>query len=48
MGGWRVGEPAGEPAFLNKGNLTAGAVQVEANLHEQLSDRLHFRKHKCC
>ena len=27
---------------------TASAAQVEANLQEQLSDHLHFRKPKCC
>ena len=32
---------------INKSNSTAGAVQVEANLQEQLSDHLHFRKLKC-
>ena len=31
----------------NKSNSTAGAVQVEANLQEQLNDHLHFRKLKC-
>ena len=30
----------------NKSNSTAGAVRVELNLHEQLGDHLHFRKHK--
>ena len=32
----------------NKSNSTAGAVQVEANLQEQLSDHLYFRKLKYC
>ena len=30
----------------NRSNSTAGAVQVEENLQEQLSDRLHVRKTK--
>ena len=29
--------------IINKSNSTAGVVQVEANLQEQLSDHLHFR-----
>ena len=32
----------------NKSNSTAAAVQVEANLQEELSIHLHFRKLKCC
>ena len=32
----------------NKSNTTAGAVQVEANLLEQLNDNLHIRKLKYC
>ena len=32
--------------YNNKSNLTAGAVQVEANLQEELSFHLHFGK--CC
>ena len=32
----------------NKSNLMAGAVLVETNQQKQLSDRLHFRKLKCC
>ena len=31
-----------------KSNSTASAVQVEANLQEELSVHLHFRKLKCC
>ena len=31
-------------ALLNKNNSTSDAVQVEVNLQEQFSDRLHFRK----
>ena len=27
---------------INKNNSTAGVVQVEAILHEQRTDRLHF------
>ena len=30
----------------NKSNSTASAVQVKANMHEQFSDHLHFRKKK--
>ena len=33
-----------QPGQLDK----AGAVQVEANMQEQLSDHLHFRKLKRC
>ena len=33
---------------LVKSNSTTSTVQVEANLQEQLSDHLHFRKLKCC
>ena len=33
---------------LNKSNSTTNAVQVKANLQEQLNDHLHFRKLKCC
>ena len=29
-------------------NLTAVAVQVEANPQNRLSDQLHIRKRKCC
>ena len=32
----------------NKSSSTAGAVQVQANLLEQVNDHLHFRKLKCC
>ena len=32
----------------NKSNSTTGAVQVDANLQEQLDDHLHFRKLQCC
>ena len=32
----------------NKSNSTTGAVQVEANLQEELSVHLHFTKLKCC
>ena len=32
----------------NKSNSTAVAVQVEANLQEQLNDHLHFLKPECC
>ena len=32
--------------IYKKCNLTAGAVQVEANLQEQLNDHLDFRKLK--
>ena len=31
---------------INKSNSTANAVQVEANLQEQLSDHLHFRQER--
>ena len=31
-----------------KSNLTAGTVQVEPNLQEELSVHLHFTKVKCC
>ena len=34
-------------AVQNKTNSTAGAVQVKANLQEELSVRLHFRKLTC-
>ena len=33
---------------INKSNLTTDVVQVEANVQEQLSDHLHFRKIKFC
>ena len=33
---------------INKSNSTARAVQLEANLQEQLNDQLHFRKQICC
>ena len=33
---------------VNKSKSTTGAVQVEANLQEELSVRLHFTKLKCC
>ena len=32
----------------NKSNSAAGGVQVGANLQEELSVNLHFRKLKCC
>ena len=32
----------------NESNSTAGAVQVEANLQEHFSDRVHVRKLKYC
>ena len=35
-------------SLKNKGNSTADAGQVEANLQEELSDHLHFRKQKYC
>ena len=34
--------------FRNKNNAKADAVQVEANLLEQLSDHFHFRQRQCC
>ena len=33
---------------VNKSNSMAGAMQVEANLQEQLGNHLHFRKLECC
>ena len=33
--------------YENKSNSAAGAVQVAANMHEQLGDHLQFRKQKC-
>ena len=35
-------------AIANKSTSTAGAVQVEPNLLEKLSDHMHFRKVECC
>ena len=32
----------------NKGNSIAGAVQMEANLQEQINDHLQIRRLKCC
>ena len=33
--------------IIKTSNLTSAAVQVEANLQEELSVHLHFRKLKC-
>ena len=33
---------------IDKGNTTAGAIQVKANLQEHRSDHLHFRERKSC
>ena len=35
-------------AKINESNSTAGDVQVEANLQEEISVRLHFTNLKCC